>query len=249
MGRKVHPIGMRLGVNETWQGRWFAEGAQYREQLHQDFAIRNLLMGIPSKGGAAYSADVRKLRGEMPEAVLKNRAGVSRIEIERFPGKIRVAIFTAKPGVLIGRKGESVKKVRSGLETLIGKKVDLDIKEIDSPDLDAKLVALNIADQLERRISYRRAMKRAIQQAMRSGAQGIKIMVSGRLSGAEMARTVSLRDGRVPLQTLRAKIDFSSADAITTYGAIGVKVWIYKGESIPEVEETVDTTEGVYVSE
>ena len=249
MGRKVHPVGMRLGVNETWQGRWFAEGAQYREQLHQDFAIRNLLMGIPSKGGAAYSADVRRLRAEMPDAVLKNRAGVSRIEIERFPGKIRVAIFTAKPGVLIGRKGESVKKVRAGLETLIGKKVELDIKEIDSPDLDAKLVSLNIADQLERRISYRRAMKRAIQQAMRAGAQGIKIMVSGRLSGAEMARTVWLRDGRVPLQTLRAKIDFSQVSATTTYGAIGVKVWIYKGEFIPEVEETVDTTEGVYVSE
>lgn len=249
MGRKVHPVGMRLGVNEPWQGRWFAEGAQYREQLHQDFAIRNLLMGVPSKGGAAHSADVRRLRREMPDAVLRHRAGVSRIEIERFPGKIRVAIYTSKPGVLIGRKGESVKKVRAALETLIGKKVELDIKEIELPDLDAKLVAMNIADQLERRISYRRAMKRAIQQAMRSGAQGIKIMVSGRLSGAEMARTVWLRDGRVPLQTLRAKIDFANTSATTTYGAIGVKVWIYKGESMPEVEETVDTTEGVYVSE
>jgi small subunit ribosomal protein S3 len=249
MGRKVHPIGMRLGVNETWQGRWFAEGAQYRQQLHQDLAIRSLLTGITSKGGAPYLEDVRKLRREMPDAVLRNRAGVSRMEIERFPGKIRIVIYTAKPGILIGRKGESVKKIRAALETLIGKKVDLDIKEIDSPDVDAKLVALNIADQLERRISYRRAMKRAIQQAMRSGAQGIKIMVAGRLSGAEMARTVWLRDGRVPLQTLRAKIDFSNANATTTYGAIGVKVWIYKGEVIPEVEETVDTTEGVYVSE
>jgi len=248
MGRKVHPVGMRLGVNETWQGRWFAEGAQYRQQLHQDLAVRNLLMGIASKGGAAYTENVRKLRGEMPEAVLKNRAGVSRVEIERLTGKIRVSIFTAKPGVLIGRKGESVKKIRAALETLVGKKVDLDIKEIDTPDVDAKLVALNIADQLERRISYRRAMKRAIQQAMRSGAQGIKIMVSGRLSGAEMARTVWLRDGRVPLQTLRAKIDFAVATAVTTYGAIGVKVWIYKGESMPEVEEIVET-EGVYVSE
>jgi len=249
MGRKVHPVGMRLGINETWQGRWFAEGSQYRQQLHQDFAIRSLLMGVTSKGGAAHSADVRKLRYEMPEAVLKNRAGVSRVEIERFPGKIRVAIYTAKPGILIGRKGESVKKIRSALETLIGKKVDLDIKEIDSPDVDARLVALNIADQLERRISYRRAMKRAIQQAMRSGAQGIKIMVGGRLAGAEMARTVWLREGRVPLQTLRAKIEFDHVHAITTYGAIGVKVWVYKGESMPEVEETVDTTEGVYVSE
>jgi small subunit ribosomal protein S3 len=249
MGRKVHPVGMRLGVNETWQGRWFAEGAQYREQLHQDLAIRNLLMGIPAKAGAAYTADVRKLRRELPDSVLSNRAGISRIEIERFPGKIRVAIYTSKPGVLIGRKGESVKRVRAGLESLIGKKVELDIKEIDSPDVDARLVAFNIADQLERRISYRRAMKRAIQQAMRSGAQGIKIMVSGRLAGAEMARTVWLRDGRVPLQTLRAKIDYAQTNATTTYGAIGVKVWIYKGESIPEVEETVETTEGVYVSE
>ncbi|MFL7869644.1 MAG: 30S ribosomal protein S3 [Anaerolineales bacterium] len=249
MGRKVHPIGMRLGVNETWKGRWFAEGTQYRQQLHQDLAIRNLLIGIPSKGGAAYSAEARRLRREMPDAVLKNRAGVSRIEIERFPGKLRIVIFTAKPGILIGRKGESVKLIRHGLEILVGKKVDLDIKEIDSPDLDARLVALNIADQLERRISYRRAMKRAIQQAMRSGAQGIKIMVAGRLSGAEMARTVWLRDGRVPLQTLRANIDFSRAEATTTYGQIGIKVWVYKGEKMPEVEEKVETTEGVYVSE
>ncbi len=249
MGRKVHPVGMRLGINETWQGRWFAEGTQYRQQLHQDLAVRNLLMGFPSKGGTAYSAEARKLRREMPDAVLKNRAGISRIEIERFPGKIRIVIFTAKPGILIGRKGESVKLIRQGLETLVGKKVDLDIKEIDSPDLDARLVALNIADQLERRISYRRAMKRAIQQAMRSGAQGIKIMVGGRLAGAEMARTVWLRDGRVPLQTLRAHIDFSRAEATTTYGQIGIKVWVYKGEKMPEVEEKVETTEGVYVSE
>jgi small subunit ribosomal protein S3 len=249
MGRKVHPVGMRLGVNETWQGRWFAEGTQYRQQLHQDIAIRSLLMGVASKGGAAYTADVIRLRREMPEPVLRNRAGVSRIEIERFPGKIRIAIYTAKPGILIGRKGESVKKIRAALETMIGKKVDLDIKEIDSPDVDVRLVVFNIADQLERRISYRRAMKRAIQQAMRSGAQGIKIMVSGRLSGAEMARTVWLRDGRVPLQTLRAKIDFAAVHALTSYGASGVKVWVYTGESMPEVEEIVDTTEGVYVSE
>lgn len=249
MGRKVHPIGMRLGINEAWHGRWFAEGALYRDQLHQDLAVRALLEGVTSKSGAPYTETVRKLRKEMPEGVLKNRAGVSRIEIERFPGKIRIAIHTAKPGVLIGRKGESVKKIRAALETLIGKKVNLDIKEIDSPDIDAKLVAFNIADQLQRRIAYRRAMKRAIQQAMRSGAEGIKIMVSGRLSGAEMARTVWLRDGRVPLQTLRAKIDFAVVNASTSFGAIGVKVWIYKGESVPAEEEKVDTAEGVYVSE
>jgi small subunit ribosomal protein S3 len=249
MGRKVHPVGMRLGVYETWQGRWFAEGAQYRQQLQQDFAIRNLLMGITSKGGAAQNAEVSRLRRQLPDSILQNKAGVSRVEVERFPGKVRIALHTAKPGILIGRKGEAVKKIRQGLEALVGKKVDLDIKEIEAPDMDARLVALNIADQLKRRISYRRAMKRAIQQAMRAGAQGIKIMVGGRLAGAEMARTVWLRDGRVPLQTLRANIDFARAEATTTYGQIGIKVWIYKGEWMPEVEEKVEATEGVYVSE
>ena len=249
MGRKVHPIGMRLGINQGWQGRWFAEGSAYRQQLHQDFSIRNLLMGIESKGGSAKSADVRKLRRELPDTVKNGKAGISRIEVERYPGKIRISIHTAKPGILIGRKGEGVKKIRHALEALVGKKVDLDIKEIGSPDTDAFLVARNVADQLERRIAYRRAMKRAIQQAMRQGAQGIKIMVGGRLGGAEMSRDVWLRDGRVPLQTLRANVDFAKTEASTTYGKIGVKVWIYKGEAVPETEEKVETTEGVYVSE
>jgi small subunit ribosomal protein S3 len=225
MGRKVHPIGFRLNVTQDWRGRWFAEGAQYREQLSQDFAIRDML----------YRES--------------GRAGVSRIDVERYPGKLKVAVFTAKPGILIGRKGEGIKKVRVALEGLTGKKVDLDIKEIKFPDCDAYLVAHNIGDQLERRISYRRAMKRAIQQAMRQGAQGIKIEVAGRLAGAEMARTVWLRDGRVPLQTLRADIDFARAEAATTYGRIGIKVWVYHGEMKTEVEEKVETTEGVYVSE
>ena len=248
MGRKVHPIGMRLGINTQWQGRWFAEGAQYREQLQQDMAIRSLLMGKTSKGGAAKDAAVHKLRKELPDAVLGGKAGVSRIDVERFPGKTKVSIHTAKPGILIGRKGEGVKKIRVALETLIGRKVDLDIKEISSPDLDAVLVAHNIADQLERRIAYRRAMKRAIQTAMKQGAQGIKIEVAGRLGGAEMARTVWLREGRVPLQTLRASIDFARTEATTTYGQIGIKVWVYKGEAAPEVEEKTEATEGVYVS-
>jgi small subunit ribosomal protein S3 len=225
MGRKVHPIGFRLNVNKDWRGRWFAEGSQYREQLEQDFAIRD---GIYKESG---------------------RAGVSRIDVERYPGKLKVAVFTAKPGILIGRKGEGIKKVRVGLEQLTGKKVELDIKEIKFPDCDAYLVAHNIQDQLERRISYRRAMKRAIQQAMRQGAQGIKIEVAGRLAGAEMARTVWLRDGRVPLQTLRADIEFARAEANTTYGRIGIKVWVYHGEMKTEMEERVETTEGVYVSE
>ena len=249
MGRKVHPIGMRLGINQGWQGRWFAEGSQYRNQLHQDFSIRSLLLGITSKGGAAKSADVRELRKELPDTVRNGKAGISRVEVERFPGKIRVAIYTAKPGILIGRKGEGVKKVRSSLETLVGKKVDLDIKEVASPDTDAMLVAKNVADQLERRIAYRRAMKRAIQQAIKQGAQGIKIMVGGRLGGAEMSRDVWLREGRVPLQTLRANVDFAITEASTTYGQIGVKVWVYKGEAVPEVEEKAEATEGVYVSE
>ena len=225
MGRKVHPIGFRLAVTQDWQGKWFAEGAQYREQLNQDFAIRDL---IRNEAG---------------------RAGVSRIDVERYPGKLKVAVWTAKPGILIGRKGEGIKKIRISMEALTGKKVDLDIKEIKAPDCDAYLVANNIADQLERRISYRRAMKRAIQQAMRQGAQGIKIEVGGRLAGAEMARNAWLRDGRVPLQTLRANIEFARAEALTTYGRIGVKVWVYKGDMKPEVEEKVETTEGVYVSE
>lgn len=248
MGRKVHPIGMRLGINTMWQGRWFAEGTQYREQLHQDMAIRSLLQGKDSKGGAAMNTQARKLRRELPEAVQNGKAGVSRIDVERFPGKTKVSIYTAKPGILIGRKGEGVKKIRQALETLIGKKVDLDIKEISTPDTDAVLVARNIADQLERRIAYRRAMKRAIQTAMKQGAKGIKIEVAGRLGGAEMARTVWLRDGRVPLQTLRANIDFARTEATTTYGQIGIKVWVYKGESVPEVEEKTEATEGVYVS-
>ncbi|HBX71017.1 MAG TPA: 30S ribosomal protein S3 [Chloroflexi bacterium] len=225
MGRKVNPIGFRLKVNKTWDGRWYAEGDNYVQQLHQDFEIRNL---------------VRK------EAA---RAGVSRVEVERFPGKVKVIVHTAKPGVLIGRKGENVKIVRNKLEALVGKKIDLEIKEIKSPDLDAYLVAENIAGQLDRRISFSRAMKRAIQQAMRQGAEGIRVQVSGRLAGAEMARTVHMREGRVPRQTLRADIDYALAEALTTYGRIGVKVWVYKGEVLPQVEEKPQATEGVYVSE
>lgn len=225
MGRKVHPTGFRLKINKTWEGRWYAEGEDYVNQLHQDFEIRNLI------------------REQSP------RAGVSRIEIERFPGKVKISVHTAKPGVLIGRKGENVKKLRAELEAMVGKKIDLDVKEIKSPDLDAYLVAHNIAEQLVRRISYSRAMKRAIQQAMRQGAEGVRVEVGGRLSGAEMARTVHMREGRVPRQTLRADIDFALAEANTTYGQIGVKVWIYKGEVLPEVDEQAETTEGVYVSE
>jgi small subunit ribosomal protein S3 len=226
MGRKVHPIGYRLKINRTWEGRWYArKGPEYVSQLHQDFALREMI------------------RTEVP------RAGVSRIEIERFPGKVKVVVHTAKPGVLIGRKGENVKKLRQTLKAMVGKEVDLDIKEIKNPDLDAYLVAQNIAEQLERRISHQRAMRRAIQQAMRQGAEGIRIEVAGRLSGADMARIINMREGRVPRQTLRADIDFHKTEALTTYGQIGVKVWIYRGDRLQQVEEQVEATEGVYVSE
>jgi len=225
MGRKVHPIGFRLNINRPWEGRWYAEGEEYTDQLHQDIQVRKLIHSQT------------------------DRAGVSLVEVERFPGKVKVIVHTAKPGILIGRKGDTVKKIRQDLEALTGKKIDLEIKEIKNPDTDAYLVAVNIAGQIQRRVSYRRAMKRAIQQAMRQGAEGIRISVAGRLSGAEMARTVWLREGRVPLQTLRADLDFSRAEALTTYGQIGIKVWIYKGEVLPTVEEKAEATEGVYVSE
>ncbi len=225
MGRKVHPIGFRLGINKPWLGKWYAEGQEYTEQLHQDLKIRDML----SKDG--------------------EHNGISGVFIERFPGKVKVTARTAKPGILIGRKGENIKKIKESLEAFTGMKIDLAVEEIKQPDLDAFLVAQNIAGQITRRISYRRAMKRAMQQAFRQGAEGIKITVSGRLSGAEMARTVTLREGRVPQQTLRADIDFARVAASTTYGQIGIKVWIYRGMVKVQGEENTESTEGVYVSE
>ena len=228
MGRKVHPIGFRLNINKPWDGRWYANGEDYVEQLHQDLEIRKLIH--------AQTAN----------------AGVSKVEVERFPGKIKVVVNTAKPGILIGHKGEQVKVIRKNLEELTGKKCDLEIKEIKNPDLDAYLVGMNIAGQIERRVGYRRAMKRAIQQAMRQGAQGIKIAIGGRIGGADIARVVWLREGRVPLQTLRADIDFARTEALTTYGKIGIKVWIYRGIVLSMNDETApaanNATEGVYVS-
>ena len=226
MGRKVHPIGFRLKVTKTWDARWFAEGEQYVDHLQEDLKIRNLIQD---------------------EA---ENAGVSRIEIERFPGKVKIIIHTSKPGVLIGRKGANVKILRKSLEELVGKTIDVDIKEIETPDLDAFLVADNVARQIESRISYSRAMNRTIQRTMREGAEGVRIEVSGRLGGAEMSRTIHMREGRVPRQTLRADIDYAVAEAATTYGNIGVKVWIYKGEVLPSLddEEETEAHDGVYVS-
>lgn len=213
MGRKVHPYGFRLKVIRDWQARWYAKpGAQYNELLGEDIKIR---------------AFVHKEVGH---------AGVSHVDIERFPNQVIITVHTARPGVIIGRKGAAVKELREKLEELTGKKVKLEIEEVEKPDLDAKLVADNIAQQLERRISHSRAMKRAVQQAMRLGAGGIKIICGGRLAGSEMARRETVMEGRVPRSTLRADIDFAKSEALTTYGRIGVKVWIYKGEVLPEAK-------------
>ena len=210
MGRKVHPYGFRLGVIRDWKARWYAEGDEYAELLHEDLKIRR------------YIRDVA------------GRAGISHIEIERSPNQVSVTIWTARPGIVIGRKGAAVKVLRSDLEELTDKSVSVDVQEVEQPELNAKLVAENVVSQLERRISHSRAMKRVVQGAMRAGAHGVKVMCKGRLHGAEMARRAWMREGRVPLQTLRADIDYAQEEAHTTYGRIGVKVWIYRGEVLPE---------------
>jgi small subunit ribosomal protein S3 len=224
MGRKVHPIGFRLGIIKDWEARWYAPKGKYAEQLQEDFTIRRLI------------------------ATEAQRSGISHVDLDRFPSQLVVTIWTAKPGIVIGRKGAQVKVLRQKLEELTGTRVKVEVEEITQPDLEAQLVAENIADQIERRISHSRAMKRAIGQAMRQGAQGIKIVVAGRLGGSEMSRREWQREGRVPLQTLRADIDFARAEALTTFGRIGVKVWIYKGEKMPEEVEVPEATD-VYVSE
>jgi small subunit ribosomal protein S3 len=213
MGRKVHPIGFRLKIIKDWEGRWYGEGRAYADMLHEDLQIRRLIQRS------------------------HERAGVAKIEIERFPNQLHVTIHTAKPGIIIGRKGAAVKQLRENLEALTGKKVKVDIEEISQPDLNASLVAENVAGQLERRISHSRAMKRAVQQAMKQGAKGIKITAAGRLAGSEMARRENVMEGRVPRNTLRADIDFARAEALTTYGRIGVKVWIYRGDVLGEKEQ------------
>jgi small subunit ribosomal protein S3 len=215
LGRKVHPLGFRLGVIKDHKARWYAQGASYSELLAEDLALRDLVFRENERGS------------------------VSSVDIERLPAakQVSVCIWTAKPGIIIGRKGASVNLLRRKLEDLTGKKVHVDVQEIDNPDLDSYLVAESIAQQLERRISHKRAMKQAVRRAMRAGAQGIMIAVGGRLSGAEMARRETQREGRIPRHTLRADIDYARAEALTTFGRIGIKVWIYKGEILPEIPE------------
>ncbi len=206
MGQKVNPIGFRLGINRTWDSRWFADGTEYAKLLHEDFRIREYLR--------------EKLK----------QAGISRIIIERPHKKCRVTIYSARPGVVIGKKGADIEKLRRDVSAMTDSEVHLNIVEVRKPEIDANLVADNIAQQLERRIAFRRAMKRAVQSAMRMGAEGIRITCSGRLGGAEIARTEWYREGRVPLHTLRADVDYGVATAHTAYGTNGIKVWIFKGE-------------------
>lgn len=206
MGQKVNPIGLRVGINRTWDSRWFAGKKDYAKLLHQDLELRKYLM--------------KRL----------DQAGISKIVIERPTKKAHVTIHTARPGIIIGKKGADIEKLRSDLAKKTGADVTLNIVEIRKPELDAKLIADGIAQQLERRIAFRRAMKRAVQSAMRLGALGIRINCSGRLGGAEIARMEWYREGRVPLHTLRAEVDYGVSTAFTTYGTCGIKVWVFKGE-------------------
>ncbi len=209
MGQKIHPVGMRLGITRTWDSRWF-EKKHYVDWLHEDVAIRKSF--------------IRWMRS----------AAISKIEIERRANQARVIVNTAKPGIIIGKRGVGIDDIRKNLEKLTGKNVAVNVMEIKHPELDARLVAQNIVDQLEKRIAFRRAMKQAIMRTMKAGARGIKVQVSGRLGGAEIARTEHNADGKVPLHTLRADIDYAAVEAFTTFGRIGVKVWIYRGEVLPD---------------
>ena len=219
MGQKVNPHGIRLGIVKTWDAKWYAD-KDYAENLHEDIKIR------------AYLKDSLKI------------AGVSRIETERSKNRLKLTIHTAKPGMVIGRGGSGIEQIKEGLKKYTEKHVDINIAEIKQPDMDSTLVAENIAGQLERRIAFRRAMKQAVGRTMRMGAKGIKIMVSGRLGGAEIARKESYREGSIPLHTLRADIDYGTAEAHTTYGRIGIKVWIFKGEVLSERKQPVAAVEG-----
>ncbi len=209
MGQKVHPYGFRLVYNKSWHSRWYAE-KDYARLLHEDLELRSMLK--------------KRL----------SHAGVSEIDIERAADKLRVTIFTSRPGIIIGRKGAEVDKLRDDLMKMVGREVHINIQEIQRPELDAQLVAENLAGQLVRRVAFRRAMKKSMESAFRFGAKGFKIMVSGRLGGAEIARTEWYQDGRLPLHTLKAEIDYGFAEARTTYGVVGCKVWIYRGDLLRE---------------
>ena len=215
MGQKVNPHGIRLGIVKDLDAKWYAD-KDFADNLHEDIRIREYLMGSERKEGILAAA------------------GVSQVEMERSKNRLKLTIHTAKPGMVIGRGGSGIENIRKGLAAYTDKRLDINIEEIKQPDMDATLVAQNIAGQLERRIGFRRAMKQAVGRTMRLGAKGIKIKLGGRLGGAEIARSESYREGSIPLHTLRADIDYGTAEAHTSYGRIGIKVWIFKGEVLPE---------------
>lgn len=220
MGQKVSPVGLRVGIIRDWESKWFANKKDFTDLLHEDIKIRDYIF--------------KRLKD----------ASVATVEIERAANRVNVNIHTAKPGMVIGKGGSEVDALRNELNKLTGKRVHINITEIKVPELNARLVAENIAQQLERRVAFRRAMKQAIQRTMRAGAQGIKVQVSGRLGGAEIARTEGYSEGTVPLHTLRADIDYAIAEAHTTYGRIGVKVWIYRGQVLPAKNVKKEADEG-----
>ncbi len=215
MGQKVNPVGLRLGINRTWDSRWYADKS-YAENLHEDFRIRSYIE--------------HKLKA----------AGISRVVVERPAGKARVSIYAVRPGLIIGKKGADIESLRTKLQRISKSHISLNIVEIRKPDMDAKFVAESVAQQLERRVAFRRAMKRAVQNALRAGAKGIRINCAGRLGGAEIARTEWYREGNVPLHTLRANVDYATAEGHTTYGVIGIKVWIFKGEIMAHDPSAMD---------
>ncbi len=221
MGQKIHPVGFRLGITQEHQSRWFAEPARYPELLQEDFKLRNF---------------IEKKLGRYAQ----NNAGISEVKIERKADQIDLEIRTARPGVVVGKGGQGIESLRTGLQTLLGsnRQIRINVVEVQKVDADAFLIAEYIAGQLERRVSFRRVVRQAIQRAQRAGVQGIKVQVSGRLNGAEIARTEHTREGKVPLHTLRADIDYSYCTAKTVYGILGIKVWVFKGEIIPGQEDT-----------
>ncbi len=208
MGQKVNPIGLRIGINKTWKSKWYVDPREYADTLHEDLVIRKTLLNCPETKGA----------------------DISDIEIIRHPQRITVVIQTSRPGIIIGAKGSNIEKIGNRLQTIAGKKIQIKIKEIKQPESDAQIIALNIARQLKSRSAFRRTLKMAVNNAMKTGIQGIKVKISGRLGGAEMSRMEQYKAGRVPLHTLRANIDYGFAEADTTFGVIGVKVWVFTGE-------------------
>ncbi|MTI94226.1 MAG: 30S ribosomal protein S3 [Firmicutes bacterium] len=220
MGQKVNPVGLRIGIIKDWESKWYAERKDFVDTLHEDFAVRKFISE------------------QLPNS------GISRVEIERAANRMRISVHTAKPGVVIGKGGSSIEKLRKQLDALTGKNTHINIIEIRVAELDAQLVAEGIAAQLEKRVAFRRAMKQAMGRTIRAGAKGIRVMTSGRLGGAEMSRTEWYTEGTVPLHTLRADIDYGFAEAKTTYGQIGVKVWIYKGEILPKAPKKQGAEEG-----